>query len=286
MARKIPQRTPEMPLYLAVPREEATQKITERIKRGEDLKSRPMDTEERLKGVQKEYWTWDEYNIEMLRQMFTSAKIAVEYDPPSHIFSLGERSLQERIRDFHDSLDGKIRTLASIRERLELIPVAPGLERPHSTPQSRATLSDKKVFLVHGRDDGAREAVARFIEKLDLNPVILHEQASQGRTIVEKLEHHGDVSYAIVLLTPDDVGGVSPNELRPRARQNVVLELGYFMARLGRQNVCALYCGELELPSDYMGVIYIPYDAGGGWQLQLAKELKAAGFSIDMNKAV
>ena len=81
-----------------------------------------------------------------------------------------------------------------------------------------------------------------------------------------------------MLLTPDDVGGINSDSLQPRARQNVVFELGYFIARLSRQNVCALYRSEIELPSDYMGVIYLPYDSGGGWRLDLAKELKTAGF--------
>lgn len=94
------------------------------------------------------------------------------------------------------------------------------------------------------------------------------------------------MAYAIVLLTPDDVGGKTAQELQPRARQNVVLELGYFLGRLGRDRVCGLHRGELELPSDYMGVVYIAFDAGGGWRLQLAKELKAAGFTVDMNKAL
>jgi predicted nucleotide-binding protein len=89
-----------------------------------------------------------------------------------------------------------------------------------------------------------------------------------------------------VLLTPDDVGGTDPADLQPRARQNVILELGYFLGRVGRDRVCALYRGELELPSDYMGVIYIRFDSGGGWRLSLAKELKAADFDVDMNKAL
>jgi len=66
----------------------------------------------------------------------------------------------------------------------------------------------------------------------------------------------------------------------------VILELGYFLGRLGRDRVCALHRGELELPSDYMGVIYIPFDNGGCWRLSLAKELKAAHFDVDMNKAL
>jgi predicted nucleotide-binding protein len=87
-----------------------------------------------------------------------------------------------------------------------------------------------------------------------------------------------------VLLTPDDVGGTGSDALRPRARQNVVLELGYFLGHLGRQRVCALHKGLLELPSDVNGVVYVPLDDAGGWKLKLARELKDAGFSIDTNK--
>ena len=222
----------------------------------------------------------------MLRQLFTTPKIAAEYSAHAPFFVIGDTSFREEVNELLSSIDEKLRTLASISERLELIPIAPGLGRAESTSQAEKIVSHKKVFLVHGHDEAARETVARFLEKLDLEPIILHEQASEGRTIVEKLEHHGDVKYAVVLLTPDDVGGKSSTDLKQRARQNVVLELGYFLARLGRPNVCALYEGEVEIPSDYMGVIYISYDNAGGWRLHLAKELKAAKFSIDMNKAI
>jgi predicted nucleotide-binding protein len=286
MARKTPPRPPEIPHYLAVPREEATQRITDRIKRGEDLKSRAIDTDGQLEEVRKDYWTWDEYNEEMLRRMFSTTKIAEEYSPSRYFFSVGQDSFQVKIKHLRDDIDTKIRTLTSIIERLELVPLAPGLTPVQATSRSTATPSNQSIFLVHGHDEGTREAVARFLDKLKLDPIILHEQANQGRTVVEKLEHYGDVSYAVVLLTPDDVGGLGPSELQPRARQNVVLELGYFIARLGRKNVCAVYRGELELPSDYMGVIYVHFDSGGGWRFHLARELKAAGFSIDMNNAI
>ena len=146
--------------------------------------------------------------------------------------------------------------------------------------------SDKsRVFIVHGHDDGPRESVARFLERLDLNPVILHEQASRGMTIPEKLIAHSDVGFAVVLLTPDDFGRAkTAHEEQPRARQNVVLELGYFVGRLGRENVCALKKGGLEMPSDYVGTVYINWDEGNAWKLELAKELKAAGYSIDLNR--
>jgi len=142
------------------------------------------------------------------------------------------------------------------------------------------------VFIVHGHDEAARESLARFLERLGVEPVILHEQASSGRTVIEKLEDFSDVSFAAILLTPDDVGAAvsEGSNLLNRARQNVVLELGYFIGKLGRKNVCALYRGDVELPSDMLGVVYVKLDEGGAWKLSLAKELIASGFSIDLNK--
>ena len=141
-----------------------------------------------------------------------------------------------------------------------------------------------KIFLVHGHDEGARETVARYLERLGFQPIILHEQANQGRTIIEKVEAHGDVSFAVVLLTPDDEGSAIGDLVQPRARQNVLLELGYFIGRLGRANVCALKKGDIELPSDFAGVVWEDMDSRGGWRLALARELKAVGHNVDMNK--
>jgi predicted nucleotide-binding protein len=121
-----------------------------------------------------------------------------------------------------------------------------------------------------------------------LEPIILQEQPNAGRTIIEKVERYAEVAFAVVLLTPDDIGGKNsePQELKPRARQNVILELGYFLGRLGRSHVAALLKGEVEKPSDYDGVLYVPMDAAGAWKLQLARELKNAGLNIDLNDAV
>lgn len=147
------------------------------------------------------------------------------------------------------------------------------------------TMSNR-VFIVHGHDDGARETVARYLEKLGFEAIILHEQANQGRTVIEKVEAHGDVSFAVVLLTPDDEGRAKNGELEPRARQNVLLELGYFIGRLGRDRVCALKRGNLEIPSDFAGVVWEKMDDTGGWRQSLARELQAAGHLIDWNKVM
>jgi len=144
-----------------------------------------------------------------------------------------------------------------------------------------------RVFIVHGHDEAPRETVARFITSVGLEPVILHEQANRGMTIPEKLVANGNVGFAVVLLTPDDVGRAIAESIdNPRARQNVILELGYFIGRLGRDRVCALLKDEVEIPSDYMGVVYTAFDTGGGWRQQLAKELDAAGYNIDWNKVM
>lgn len=143
----------------------------------------------------------------------------------------------------------------------------------------------RKVFIVHGHDEGAREMVARYVQKLGFEPIILHERASQGRTVIEKIDAHSDVGFAVVLLTPDDVGARKgeENNLRGRARQNVLLELGYFLGKLGRARVCPLKRGNLDVPSDFEGVVYVTFDDAGGWKNELGRELQAAGFEIDWN---
>lgn len=147
--------------------------------------------------------------------------------------------------------------------------------------------TSKRIFIVHGHDGEAREAVARFLSTIGFEPVILHEQANKGRTVIEKVEGNSDVGFAVVLLTPDDMGRAkSDTELEPRARQNVLLELGYFIAKLGRERVCALKRGEVMIPSDFAGVVWEEMDHSGGWKTRLGRELEAAGQQIDWNRVM
>ncbi len=138
----------------------------------------------------------------------------------------------------------------------------------------------RRVFVVHGHDEGAREMVARFLDKIGFEPIILHEQANQGRTVIEKIEAQEDVGFAVVLLTPDDEGCVKNGSTEPRARQNVLLELGYFLGSLGRSKVCALKRGHVEIPSDFAGVVWETMDDSGGWKQALGRELEAVGFEM------
>lgn len=160
---------------------------------------------------------------------------------------------------------------------------------PTETISGKKKENNDKIFIVHGHDELAKSEAARFVDSLGLKAVILHEQINQSQTIIEKFEKHAsEVAFAVVLLTADDVGYAkdNPDSAKFRARQNVIFELGYFSAALTRQKVCVLYKEGVEIPNDFAGVIYTPMDNSGGWQLILAKEMKASGLSIDLNRVI
>jgi hypothetical protein len=212
------------------------------------------------------------------------------------ILTQAVRGLEEEISDRGELATGPIETWAG---GLPAIIHLPDQSKPESAPPPPrqgprrsgaptiiSPAYNRKVFIVHGREEGPREAVARFLERLGFQPIILHEQANQGRTVIEKVEDHGDVGFAVIILTADDMGNVKGEEPQPRARQNVLLELGYFIGKLTRKRVCTLKVGELEIPSDWRGVVDEPYDTAGGWKQTLARELAAADYEIDWNRAM
>jgi predicted nucleotide-binding protein len=155
-----------------------------------------------------------------------------------------------------------------------------------STEFDVSQLNLKKVFVVHGHDHANLQEVARFLERLSLEPIILNEQPNEGQTIIEKFERHSDVGFAVVLLTPDDVGNSKgkADQLLSRARQNVVFELGFFYAKLQRKRVCAMLGKDVEKPSDIDGIVYTVMDSGGAWKLELGREMRAAGLDVDLNR--
>lgn len=196
--------------------------------------------------------------------------------------------------DEFETLSMKVGLLQGILAKAQDDANTPGTEKTEADAIEQSLHADwpkgtRKVFVVHGHDEAAKEATARFLERLDLQPIILHEQSSGGRTIIEKFEKYsGDVGFAVILLTPDDLGAArkEKDKLQPRARQNVVLELGYFLGRLARNRVCALYKGGVELPSDIQGVIYVEMDDAGAWRTKLAQELVEAKCPINLQGLV
>lgn len=143
----------------------------------------------------------------------------------------------------------------------------------------------EKVFIVHGHDAKVKETVARFLEKLNLDAVILHEQPDYGATIIEKIERYAaDASYAVVLYTACDLGREkNETDLKPRARQNVVFEHGYMISKLGREKVCALVDKDVTPPGDMDGVIFVRFDESGAWKNELVKNMKPV-MKLDRDK--
>lgn len=140
----------------------------------------------------------------------------------------------------------------------------------------------KDIFIVHGHDDGLVAKVQLFLNKIGLNGIVLHEQANLGKVILEKLEYYTNVDFAIVLYTPCDLGKAKEDEeLKARARQNVVFEHGYLMGKLGRKNVTFLVDAEIETPGDISGAVYS--SVSNHWQFEILKELKAVGYNVDAN---
>ena len=134
-----------------------------------------------------------------------------------------------------------------------------------------------RVFVVHGQNVSVRTKVVSFLSSLGLEAIILHEQPNMGRHLLTKFIEEAElVTFAIVLMTDDDVGCLKGSALAPRARQNVILELGYFLAHLGQHRICALITPGLETPSDFDGIVYISMDRKGRWKTELRRELRAA----------
>jgi len=298
MRRKTEQQGEPPKTILLVPRSEVKEKIQKQIEKGRKLleSSSGLDGVIRGEDVEGSTERWMKYNEELLGRIFDTDSFKQEHHRAVlNVYSELSGSTSVAGRRFGRAVPSKnkdeemikacIEALESIIERLELIPEPE--EVKSSEPKDRTKIElGSDIFIVHGHDEACKESVARFIQKLELKPIILHEQPNQGRTIIEKFEDYSNVGFAIVLMTPDDVGSAIDDKenLKPRARQNVVFELGFFVGRLGRNCVCALYKGNVEIPSDYTGVLFIPMESE--WKLSLAKEIKAAGIKVDLNKAI
>ena len=264
---------------------EADEVIQARIKEGQLLRNQEIDSEPQLDTFEDECQSWSRYNEKLLSRLrlFDSPLMPDEYTTFSRIYVSPRSqppSLSVKRGMIQQQMDSSINSLERIRAQLEL---------PEEPSENPTRTFGEEVFIVHGHDEASKHAVARFVAKFGIEPIILDEQVNKGQTIIDKFEEHaGEVGFTIVLLTLDDVGkskdeADGPN---PRARQNVILELGYFLCGLGRERVCVLYKEGVELPSDIHGILYVLMDDFDGWQLQLAKEMRQAGLPIDPEKLV
>jgi predicted nucleotide-binding protein len=277
-------------MELAVSREDAKQRLQDRIDKGMELKGKQVNTREAFDELSNGYSKWDSFNSELLRRIFTTEEAGKEYDYWG-VMSIGmyETSLGEKIADVYKDIDKKIHRLDSIIERLELIPLAVSASPPEQLQSAVSVSKTKKVFVVHGHDEVAKTSLEVFLHEVGLEPIVLHRQADQGLTVIEKFEKHSDVGYAFILLTPDEIAYLAADAIEPeaerktewRARPNVIFEFGYFVGKLGRSRVCCLYTGNVSLPSDISGMIYKRYEKSieeVGYSI--IKDLKASGYGV------
>jgi predicted nucleotide-binding protein len=264
-------------------RAEAASRLQERINLGRELQRAPIGTAREITQYEVASEKWTVFNNDLLKAVFISERIAREYRNVS-LSSRAAKNDWDKLQIRRETIDGQIEKLESIHERLELYDEP--TEQPEAAGEVLLSRDPSKVFVVHGHDEAASQTMARFLQKIELKAIILKEQPDQGFTIIEKFESYaGEVSFAVVLLTPDDVGGLTSGVTQTtRARQNVIFELGCFAGKLGRGKVCLLRKGEVEMPSDLYGVIYIDMDAAEGWKLKLIRELRTAELDFDANK--
>ena len=276
-------------IFLLVAHEEAIRVITDRIAKGNELLKTEIKTQDDLDSQKSIVSIWNNYNRELLKKLFSNQMISLEYmnaygsEGIIDVYSSGYFTKQ--VEQHKSYIRIKLVVLESIIDRVELYDIAENTSLPQSVmDKSNPTLKNEKVFIVHGHNEELKLSVARTLEKLGLEPVILHEQPNGGKTIIEKLEFNSDVGFVVVLLTPDDEGKAkTEGRLKDRARQNVLVELGYFIGKLGRKKVLPIYIEGVEVPSDFNGVLYTLFDKAGHWRFDLVRELKNTGYLVDAN---
>jgi len=252
--------------------------------------------EELRNGIKWRSYEKMQIEYEKLRELFDClkshfpeeiAETAFEY-VDRHLHFIGRYIEEENVDMVKQNFDDiRKRDLPNIKSKIYALP-----ETQKPIPKGNA-YSSSVVFIVHGRDHKPMKELKAMLKKFGLKPMVLHEQPSGSRTIVEKLEKYANVvGYAFVILTPDDrggafrgkvpiLGGFTLENSSFRARQNVILEFGYFIGKLGRDRVCCLYKGDVELPSDMHGTVYMPFkDSINEVKDEIVKELKEANYEI------
>ena len=259
------------------------------------------DTEQKMTQFFSALSIWREYNLTWLERCL-SKEAQQQYPADRHTTAIDEADVRNPrsfngyrvsalipLQDISRKIEKEIANLQSVNDRLHLWPSSdssPARAASHNSPgpaPSSRPKSEASIFIIHGADIVLAERVAHFVEHATGRvPVILHEQPNQGQTIIEKFEQHAAyAAYAIAILSADDKGGrTNESNFHPRARQNVIFEMGYFCGLIGRNRVCALLISGVEKPSDIDGIVYVALDDHAAWKYELLRELRQAGFSV------
>ncbi len=236
-----------------------------------------------IKAIEIEYLKRDNLINENVEKYNTQIKKEGPYNFGNYF---GESESQKILNEMNSQLNQEVFSIIELCSIVDANSTRKQTNKIQSEKNDEKLTINENVFIVHGHNNELKQVVARTLIQLKFNPIILHENADCGNTIIEKFEEHASkASYAIILLSDDDLGKAKQEvELKLRARQNVIMELGYFLGKLGRNKVFVLKQGEVEVPSDIIGVVYNNYDGEeGGWRNKLVKNMKAVGFDVDAN---
>jgi predicted nucleotide-binding protein len=291
MSKKTTRQTRER-TALIIPKEEFKSQLSDQIIQGKQFVIKDITTEELLINAEKKFDFWNAYNNELLKSSFNNAvnEYRQAYNSSGQMIGVSDvmrgvntKNPQYRLRILIETVDVKVTELESLLAKVNLIH-SEVEQTITTTALQEATISEKDtVFIIHGHDDAMKKAVQLFLTRANLKDIVLHEQPDKNRTVIEKLiEEANSAAYVIALLSPDDI----QEDGTVRARQNVVLEIGYFIGRLGREKVRLLRKGEVVIPSDLQGILFENYDNEGAWRIKLLKEMQAAGLPIDLATAV
>lgn len=207
-----------------------------------------------------------------------------------HQFKTAEGETLNLFRNGTLQVQGSPRVKAKFEEDFHAYSGTSPDPKPKPEAPAQPQQNTKQVFVVHGHDDAAREQLELVLHKLGIDHFVLANRGGGGLTIIESLEAKigrtaTDTAFGIVLMTPDDMGYAQKegaDSIEPRARQNVVLEMGMLISSIGRTNMAILVKGHIEKPSDADGILYIPFNAHVKEAVpRLANRLKESGFVLN-----
>lgn len=250
-----------------------------------------MEIEESMKEIEKilsttpldEFRTGHSGPTESIRRATILIKDLATRIPSPSVRSLVNESISAPVPEYIGGRDWfywRKRQWAALQEVFKIAKV--NISEKFLRPSDIFEYGDK-IFIVHGHDNEMKREVQLLLTRADLKDVVLHEQPDKGRTIIEKLiEESKGACYMIALLSPDDK--LEDGSLR--ARQNVILEIGYFLGKLGKDRIRILRKKVVEIPSDLDGILYENYDEEGNWRMKIMKEIKAVGIEINIESVV
>jgi predicted nucleotide-binding protein len=281
---------------LSIPLPQAQRQLTERTDQGQQLlllvrkahtstaRAQALNPEEvdALADLWERYRRWHMFNGTWINKNLGGEAASEFRRQKQYIWTRQDH--WRMILDFlREMIPAEISLLESIHDRLPLW--VPNPEASASGNRAARVSPNTPIFIVHGSDTLRAESVAHTVASATgRKTIILRDEPHLGRTLIEKFEQHAaDVAYAVIILTADDKGARADQEdTRPRGRQNVIFEMGYFYGLIGRRNVSVLISTGVEKPSDMDGIAYINFDDDRAWRTELLRELRHAGIDVEL----